>query len=110
MESQLACVASVSLEFWSKEQPTRVKDQAKYGVSKRAGRGWGRKEGIRQAFPSFPFPSPLFHFLALIPFFLRPKSEVPFHGLSLLQNQTEVTLATQSKSQLKGVKKGRDQL
>ena len=94
MESQLACVASVSLEFWSKEQPTRVKDQAKNGVSKRAERGWGRKEGIKQAFPSFPFPfpSPLFHFLALIPFFMRPKLKIPFPGLSLLRNQTESLL------------------
>ena len=59
---RLACVASVSVRFRSKERGTRVKDRAKNGVSKRAGRGWGRK------FPSFPSPSPtfivwlLFHF------------------------------------------------
>ena len=59
---RLACVASVSVRFRSKERGTGVKDRAKNGVSKRAGRGWGRK------FPSFPSPSPtfivwfLFHF------------------------------------------------
>ena len=41
----LACVASVSVRFRSKERGTRIKDRAKNGVSKRAGRGWGRKEG-----------------------------------------------------------------
>ena len=35
----LACVASVSVRFRSKERGTRVKDRAKNGVSKRAGRG-----------------------------------------------------------------------
>ena len=109
MESQLACVASVSLQFWSKEQPTRVKDQAKNGVSKRAERGWGRKEGIKQAFPSFPFPfpSPLFHFLALIPFFHAAKTEnsIPWSFFAPKPNRK---LAMRSKSQLKGVKKGRD--
>ena len=34
----IACVASVSLRFRSKERGTRVKDRAKNGVSKRAGR------------------------------------------------------------------------
>ena len=46
----LACVASVSVRFRSKERGTRVKDRAKNGASERAGRGWGRN----------------FHFLALI--------------------------------------------
>ena len=32
--------ASVSVRFRSKERGTRVKDRAKNGVSKRAGRGW----------------------------------------------------------------------
>ena len=41
----IACVASVSVRFRSKERGTRVKDRAKNGASKRAGRGWGRKEG-----------------------------------------------------------------
>ena len=35
----LACVASVSVRFRSKERGTRVKDRAKNGASKRAGRG-----------------------------------------------------------------------
>ena len=37
--SQLACVASVSVRFRSKERGARVKDRAKNGSSKRAGRG-----------------------------------------------------------------------
>ena len=41
----LACLASVSVRFRSKERGTRIKGRAKNGVSKRAGRGWGRKEG-----------------------------------------------------------------
>ena len=41
----LACVASVSVRFRRKERGTRVKDREKSGASKRAGRGWGRKEG-----------------------------------------------------------------
>ena len=39
----VACVASVSVRFRSKERGTRVKDRAKNGPSKRAGRGWGKK-------------------------------------------------------------------
>ena len=54
----------------SKKRGTRVKDRAKNGGSRRAGRGWGRKEGNLR---SFPFPSPLFHFLALVSFLARPK-------------------------------------
>ena len=41
----IACVASVSVWFRSKERGTRVKDHTKNGTRKRAGRGWGRKEG-----------------------------------------------------------------
>ena len=40
---KLACVASVSVRFRSKERGARLKDRAKNGVSKRAGRGWPRK-------------------------------------------------------------------
>ena len=47
-----------------------------------------------QAFPSFPSPSPLFHFLPLVSFLARPKTRISFLGLSLLRNNTE-TLATQ---------------
>ena len=53
----IACVASVSVRFRSKERGTIVKDCAKNGVSKRAGRGWGRKEGNAS-----PPPSPLSFF------------------------------------------------
>ena len=52
-------------------------------------RGGGREE----KFPSFPSPSPLFHFLALVSFLARPKPRIPF---LLLRNQTE-TLATQAR-------------
>ena len=62
----LACVASVSVRFGSKERGTRVKHRAKNGLSKRAGRG--------------------FHFLALVSFLARPKLRIPFLGLSLLRN------------------------
>ena len=82
----VACVASVSVRFRSKERGTRVKDRAKNGVSERAGRGWGKEE-------TFPSPSPHFHFLALVSFLARPKPRILFLGLSLLRNQTE-TLAT----------------
>ena len=33
-----------------------------------------------QAFPSFPFPSPLFHFLALVSFLAWSKLKIPFPG------------------------------
>ena len=45
--------------------------------------------------PSSP-AFPTFIFLALVSFLARPKPRIPFHGLSLLRNQTE-TLATQAK-------------
>ena len=48
-----------------------------------------------QAFPSFPSPSPHFHFLALVSFLARSKLRIPFLGLYLLRNRTE-TLATQA--------------
>ena len=41
----IVCAASVFVQFWSKERGTRIKDRAKNGASKRAGKGWGRKEG-----------------------------------------------------------------
>ena len=52
----LACVASVSVRFRSKERGTRVKDRAKNGASKRPGRGWAI------GLDPLPLPSPLFHF------------------------------------------------
>ena len=63
LNCDLACVASVSVRFRSKQRGTRVKDHAKNGVSERAGRGWGREE----TFPS-PSPSPHFHFSLLFHF------------------------------------------
>ena len=75
----LACVASVSVRFRRKERGTRVKDRAKNGVSKRAGRG-GEKR--KERFPSFPSLFPLFHFLALVLFLERSKPRsIPFLAL-----------------------------
>ena len=68
----VACVASVSVRFRSKERGTRVKDRAKNGEK-----------------------SPHFHSLALVTYLARPKPRIPFLGLSMLRNQTE-TLATQA--------------
>ena len=63
----LACVASVSVRFRSKERGTRVKDRAKNGAMKRAGRGWG-------FLPSLSFFGS--------PFISRAvKTEIPFLGL-----------------------------
>ena len=88
----MACAASVSVQFWSKERGTRIEDRAKNGASKRAGKWWGRKEG------NFPSPSPLFHLLDLVPFFARTNRKmfllvVPCFFF-LLRNHTE-TIATQ---------------
>ena len=57
----------------------RVTDQAKNGVSKRV-EGGGKVS----------FPSPLFHFLDLIPFLAWPKPKIRFLGLSLLGKQMEM--------------------
>ena len=56
----VACLSSVSLQFRNKEGGTRVKDLAKNGAGKRAGRGWGRKEGnaCRQTSGFWPPPPP----------------------------------------------------
>ena len=75
-EPKIACVASVSVWFRSKERGARVKDRAKNGASEKAGRGWGTK--------------------SLVSFLARSKPKIPSLGLSLLRNQTE-TLATQAK-------------
>ena len=60
----LACVASVSVRFRSKEWGTRVKDRAKQAqVKERGGVGEERKETFLPFLkPSFPFPSPSFFF------------------------------------------------
>ena len=81
-------VASVSVRFRSKERGTRVKDRAKNGTSKRAERGWGRKEGNSVSFLPLPLPPLSFfgsHFI----------SRAAKTGLSLLRHQME-TLATQA--------------
>ena len=79
VQSGIAWVASVSVRFRSKKRGTRVKDRAKNGASKRAGRGGG----------SFLSPSPLFHFLPFVSLLARRKQKIPFLGLFLLRNQTE---------------------
>ena len=61
-----------------------------------ANAGFQNRGVCLQAFPSFPSPSPHFHFLALVSFLARPKPRIPFLGLSLLRNQTE-TLAAQAR-------------
>ena len=45
VKNSVACLASVSVRFRSKEQGTIVKDSAKNGASSIAERGSGRKEG-----------------------------------------------------------------
>ena len=58
--SQLACVASVSLQFRSKERGTRVKDRAKNSLRKKSG------EGV--SFLPLPLPPPPFIFWFLFHF------------------------------------------
>ena len=61
-----------------------------------ANAGFQNRGVCLQAFPSFPSPSTHFHFLALVSFLARPKRRIPFLGLSLLRNQTEM-LVTQAR-------------
>ena len=69
--------------------------QANQALRSLANAGFQNRGVCLQAFPSFPFPSPLFHFLPLVSFLGRPKPRISFLGLSLLRNSTE-TLATQA--------------
>ena len=62
-----------------------MKDRAENDASKRAGRALGLGLGL-----GF-----FFFFLTLVSFLARSKPKVPFLGLSLLRNQTEM-LATQA--------------
>ena len=66
LEKKLAIIGSTSppgprgsplssMPFRSNERGTRVKDRAKNGASKRAGKGWGRKK--KESFLSLPLPS-----------------------------------------------------
>ena len=84
---------NVSVRFRTKERGTRVKLCVKNGATKKAGRGG--EEMMETACPSFPSPLSV---LALVPFFARPKPEIPFLGLSLLRNQE--TLAAQADAKL----------
>ena len=72
IQNALACVASVSVWFRSKERGTRVKDSAKNGSSERAERGWWRKEGNR-FFPSPPLSLSFIFMLSL--HFLRCQNQ-----------------------------------
>ena len=116
--SGIACVASVSVRFRSKERGTRAKHHAKiaqvtltipllakFHFLALVSCGFGAKNEERESnttrkiaqvtltIPLFP----QFHFLALVPFLVPPKPKIPFLGLSLLRNQTE-TLAMQANS------------
>ena len=91
LNCDLACVASVSVRFRSKQRGTRVKDRAKKGVSERAGRGGEERK-------PFPPPPPTFIF-SLLFHFSRGQNRESRSCLSLLRNQTE-TLATQANCDL----------
>ena len=67
-------------------------NRANQALRSLANAGFQNRGVCLQAFPSFPSPSPHFHFLALVSFLARPKPRIPFLRLSLLRNQTE-TLA-----------------
>ena len=58
-----------------------------------ANAGFQNRGVCLQAFPSFLFRSTHFHFLALVSFLARPKPRIPFHGFSLLRNQTETLVS-----------------
>ena len=77
------CVESVSVRFRSEERESNMAQ-----VKERGGGG----EESKETFPSFPFLSPLFHFLALVSLLARSKSKISFLGLSLLRNLTETLL------------------
>ena len=46
-----------------------------------ANAGFQNRGVCLQAFPSFPSPSPLFHFMALVLYLARSKPKIPFLGL-----------------------------
>ena len=92
MVKELACVASVSVWFRSKERGARVKDRATNGASKRAGRGWGREKGNAVSFVPLPHP-PLSSFGSR--FISRAAKTENLLSSVFLRNSTE-TLATQA--------------
>ena len=67
----VACVASVFVRFRSKSEERELNTARKMGRVKEMGRGARKKGG------NF-LPLPLFHFLALVPFFAWPKPKIPF--------------------------------
>ena len=79
---RVACVTSVSVWFRNKEWGTKVKDCAKNGASKRAERGWGRKEG-----KFLPLLNPSLSFFGSRFISRVAKTENPVPRLSLLRNQ-----------------------
>ena len=81
-DKKLACVASVSVRFRSKERGTRVKDRAKNGASNRTGRGWGRKEG------NLPLPLPPLSFFGsrLISDAIKTENPLPRSRFALKPN------------------------
>ena len=83
MALKIACQASVSMQFWSTEQGTRVQEHVKNGASKE------RRGGLSASVSFLPLPLPPLSFLALVPFLARPKPKIPFLGLSLLRSHTE---------------------
>ena len=81
--AKLACVASISVRFESKERGTRVKTGAKRARVKEQ-RGEGKKG--RVSFLSLTLP--LFHFLAVVPFFARSKPKIPVLVVPFLRSET----------------------
>ena len=98
---KLICVSHTirDLSVWNKPLIDTCQDcltsQANQALHSLVNAGFQNRGVCLQAFPSFPSPSPLFHFLALVSFLAQSKPKIPFLGLSLLRNLTE-TLATQA--------------
>ena len=98
---KLICVSRTKhdLSVWNKPLIDTYQhcstSRANQALRSLANAGFQNRGVCLQAFPSFPSPSPLFHFLALVSFLARSIPKVPFLGISLLRNQTE-TLATQA--------------
>ena len=92
-ETTLSCVASVLCGFGAKNEKREAMTVRKMGRVKERVGGEGRKEGKK-----LPFPSPLFHFLALVSFFVRIKPKIPFlvlpQSLGNLRTTTKFTTTT----------------
>ena len=94
--SNLACVASISVRFRNKERGTRDKDRANNGASKRAGRGWGRKEGNAISFLPLSLPRLLSFGSRLISRAI--KTETPLPRSRFAPKPNGETLAPQASS------------